>query len=144
MAIYMATTQISAKKTAAQLTEILASVGAQAVMTEYDENSEVKSVAFRLIRNEQVMNFSLPVRWTVVLKAMNKDKRTPGHLCRNDQARRVAWRQIFRWVQAQLALIEVGCVKVEEVFLPYLQIGKNGQTLFEKLEVSPQFLLKGE
>lgn len=47
-----------------------------------------------------------------------------------DKARRVAWRQIYRWVQAQLALVDTEMVKVEEVFFPYIQT-KNGHTLYE-------------
>jgi hypothetical protein len=42
----------------------------------------------------------------------------------------VAWRQILRWVQAQMALVETKMVKVEEVFLPYIQ-GPGGQTVYE-------------
>ena len=50
------------------------------------------------------------------------------------QAKRVSWRQILRWVEAQLALTYTNMVKVEEVFLPYIQVNVEGQTLFEKLE----------
>jgi hypothetical protein len=49
------------------------------------------------------------------------------------QAKRVAWRQILRWVEAQLALTETKMAKLHEVFMPYLIVDK-GQTIFEKLE----------
>src|SRR6266478_5746936 len=38
-----------------------------------------------------------------------------------EQAYRVAWRNILDWVQAQMALLEIGMAKIEEVFLPYMQ-----------------------
>ena len=50
------------------------------------------------------------------------------------QAKRVAWRQLLRWVEVQLAFTRTNMVKVEEVFLPYVQVNIDGQTLFEKLE----------
>ena len=44
-------------------------------------------------------------------------------------------RAVRDWVRAQLALIEAGCVQIEEVFLPYM-VGTNGQTLFEAFKAS--------
>ena len=50
-------------------------------------------------------------------------------------AKRVAWRQILRWVQAQLAMIDTGMVKSEEVFLPYAMVNaSDGQkTMYEAM-----------
>jgi hypothetical protein len=50
-----------------------------------------------------------------------------------DQAYRVAWRTILDWVQAQMALLEIGMAKMEEVFLPYMQ-DREGVTFFERME----------
>lgn len=50
-----------------------------------------------------------------------------------EQARRVAWRQLYRWVQAQVALIQTGMVKTQEVFMPYLRTS-TGQTVYELAE----------
>jgi hypothetical protein len=49
------------------------------------------------------------------------------------QAYRVAWRNILDWVQAQMALLEIGMAKMEEVFLPYMQ-DRQGLTFFERME----------
>lgn len=46
------------------------------------------------------------------------------------KARQVAWRQVFRWVQAQLAMVDTEMVTVDEVFFPYIQT-RNGQTVYE-------------
>ena len=50
-----------------------------------------------------------------------------------EQAYRVAWRNILDWVQAQMALLEIGMAKIEEVFLPYMQ-DREGVTLFERMQ----------
>jgi hypothetical protein len=61
-----------------------------------------------------------------------------------EQAERVAWRQLLRWVQAQLAMIDTGMVRTEEVFMPYIVVNAaTNQTLFERM-VETQFkMLEG-
>jgi len=36
-----------------------------------------------------------------------------------DQSRRVGWRIIRQWLEAQLAIVETQMVTIEQVFLPY-------------------------
>lgn len=50
-----------------------------------------------------------------------------------EQATRVAWANILMWVEAQMALLDIEMVKMEEVFLPYM-VNKQGKTLFEVME----------
>jgi hypothetical protein len=57
-----------------------------------------------------------------------------------EQAYRVAWRNILDWVQAQMALLEIGMAKMEEVFLPYMQ-DRQGVTFYERME-RQDFLLE--
>lgn len=49
-----------------------------------------------------------------------------------EQANRIGWRQILRWLQAQFALMEVGMVDIKEIFLPYCWNKK--QTFYELFE----------
>ena len=60
-----------------------------------------------------------------------------------EQAYRVAWRNILDWVQAQMALLEIGMAKIEEVFLPYMQ-DREGITFFERMEQRGFLLESGE
>jgi peroxiredoxin family protein len=57
-----------------------------------------------------------------------------------EQAERVAWRILKDWVEAQMALLDIEMVKMEEIFMPYI-VDQKGQTLYEKLE-QKQFLLE--
>jgi hypothetical protein len=139
--IFMATTKIPAVKTAGEVQAILSQSGmVKYIQTEYD-NGEIIGISFIVMSGERSIPFRLPVRWEPVLNAMQEDRRTPASLCKPDQARRVAWRQVLRWVQAQMALIEVGMVDIKEVFMPYLMVSEK-QTLFERLE-SQQWQFKG-
>ena len=50
-----------------------------------------------------------------------------------EQAYRVAWRNILDWVEAQMALLEIEMAKIEEIFLPYM-VNSTGETFFERME----------
>ena len=58
----------------------------------------------------------------------------------HDQAERVAWRICKSWLEAQITLINLEQAKMEEVFLPYLVVGKNNESLYEVMK-DKQFLL---
>lgn len=140
--IFMETTKIDSGKTAGQITACLSQYGAQAIMTEF-ENGEISSISFRIEIGQNPIHFKLPCRWQQIEAILQrKRKGKAGRYYRgtyrkydnSDQAKRIAWRQILRWVEAQLALVETSMVTMQEVFLPYVQINPKGQTLFEKIK----------
>jgi len=140
--IFMATTKISAEKTASEITTILSRSGlVKFIQLEYDAEIVV-GISFIIMVADRRIPFKLPARIEPVLQAMIKDKKTPRSLCYKDQARRVAWRQLLRWIQAQMAMVEIGMADIKEIFMPYL-IVSNGVTLYESLE-KKQFLIAYE
>lgn len=135
MKIFMETTKIDADETVAQIQKILGRYGASAVMTEY-LNGEIFSLCFKVFVNGVAIPFRMPCRHEILQKMMMgniKKFHTDTKKRIQEQARRVAWRQILRWIEAQMALVETGMVKIEEVFMPYIQFDIKGQTLFEKI-----------
>ena len=138
MNIFMETTKIPVSKTVGEIQSLLGQYGCSGVMVLYDKG-EVSAVAFEVMHldlNRKVA-FRLPCRWEPIFKELTGRQKRPrdgkeAELM--EQAKRVAWRQILRWVEAQLALVETKMVKVLEVFLPYIQTNLEGQTLFEKIE----------
>jgi hypothetical protein len=148
--LFMETTKIPVGQTVSQIQRILGEYGACAVMTEY-KDKEVTAVCFKVMFLDRDIPFRLPCRWEAVYKSIldRPRKRMLGSeevLAWQDQSKRIAWRQILRWVEAQMALVETNMVKVHEVFLPYIQCGINAkgeaQTLAEKFEnESSKFLL---
>lgn len=128
--LFMETTRIAAERTVVEIQQILAEHGATAILLDY-EAMKVSAVSFRYTADGQQIPFRLPCRWQSVETLLRKSGKRPA---RDDTyeswARRVAWRQILRWVEAQMALVETSMVKVHEVFFPYIQT-KTGQTIFE-------------
>lgn len=136
----METTKINPEKTVGEIQETLGKYGASAIRTDY-ERGEVVAVSFTIQINHDQIPFRLPCRWPAVLETLMariRGKRSQDYLNKKrdeytPQAKRIAWRQILRWVEAQLALVETGMVKIQEVFIPYMLMDK-GKTLYEKLE----------
>ncbi len=135
MSLYMETTKISAERTAQEIGTLLAQAGATAVLTEYGKDRKICGLAFKLQIGGGEVPFSLPARIEPVFKYLQK-QRTPMWRSKKEQedkiqAERVAWRQLLKWIQAQLAMIDTGMVQAGEVFMPYIQIAPN-KTLWEQ------------
>lgn len=132
MTLFMETTKVEAHKTIGQIQGVLASYGASAILVEY-EQGEATALSFKVKVGEQEIPFTLPCRWEAVYKILVARRKRPRNLKDvENQAKRIAWRGLLRWVEAQMAFIELGQVKIEQVFLPYAQM-EDGKTFFEKI-----------
>lgn len=140
--LFMETTKISESQTVGEIQGLLGENGASKILVEY-EKGNIEAVSFCLKVGDKDIPFRLPCRWRAVYNVII-GRMTKHRASRFDeyqaQAKRVAWRQILRWIEAQLALIETSMVSAEEVFLPYMTNGE-GQTLFETVK-NQQFQLE--
>lgn len=136
MPILNYTTKIAVARTVGQIQGILASAGAQSISIDYDEQGQPTAVTFLITVQEQLVNFRLPSRWHGVWAALKNDPNVPKRFKTEEQARRVAWRIVKDWVEAQLAIIEAGLAELAEVFLPYAVNPQSGQTLFQEFQAN--------
>jgi len=124
-----------------ELQQTLGTHGAKHISFEYGDDGKVQGLAFTIKVNDRFIPIKLPARVEkaqAVLKKQWEDgvishKRGKENTYGNEQAYRVAWRNILDWVLAQMALLEIGMAKMEEVFLPYMQ-DHEGVTFFEHME----------
>ena len=128
------------EETIAEINKLLRGFGVKSVLSEYDDDGNVKSMSFRMLIDGNNMCFRLPTEWQPVLNVFEKGY-APNSFRTEEQARRTAWRLVYHWIEAQLALVRVEMVKLQTIFLPYL-VNKDGNTLAECFEKNPQFLLK--
>lgn len=135
--LFMETAEISPERTISEIEGHLISHGAAAVLKEYTGGA-IEAVSFKMRTPAGDLPFRLPCRWQAIETILTKKARGKwNYSLSNDQkfrirekSKRVAWRQILRWILAQMALVETCMVTVEEVFFPYIQ-APSGQTLYE-------------
>lgn len=139
MALLNYTTKIDVEKTIGEIQRELGKHQAQSIKTDYDEGLIV-ALSFLMDVGGRKIGFKLPCDWRPVLEILKNDRKVSRSLCTQEQAVRVAWRIIKDWVEAQMALVDTAMVRTEEVFMPYM-VMKDGQTLAEKMQTNPQFLL---
>jgi hypothetical protein len=126
------TTKVPVSRTVSEVTQLLASHGASAVATMYDNGAAV-GLTFSLPTPAGEQVFRLPVIVEGVQRQLIEiSPSTPAGRRQSspEHAARVAWRQIKDWVEAQVAIIESGMATLEQVMLPYLQV-EPGRTLYE-------------
>lgn len=132
------TTSVSAAKSISEIEEILLEAGVTDFMKRADASTRrYIEVMFQIQTADGAVSYRLPVRMgnvaTMLADQYNREhsrtKRAP--LFFQDQAYDTAWRILRDWVDAQVELIRIGMVRVEEVFLPYMLMG-NGRTVYER------------
>jgi len=142
MAILNYSTTIDALRTVGEIEYILIKHGAKSILKDIEPDGSIGSLSFIVETPYGTMPIRLPVNIDPVLAVLIKEKQKKKSTIKatKEQAERVAWRILKDWVEAQMALIEIEMVKMEQVFLPYAVMGESGQTVFEKFE-SRQLLL---
>lgn len=141
MAIKNYTSDKPIERIFAELQHALGTHGAKHISFEYSDDGKIQGVAFTIKVHDRFIPIKLPARVEkaqAVLKkqweeGMISHKRGRENTYGYEQAYRVAWGNILDWVQAQMALLEIGMAKMEEVFLPYMQ-DREGVTFFERME----------
>lgn len=117
----MGTTNIDPVRTISEIQAYLVRMGATRIMNTY-EHGEAVALHFVLKVNNEEIPFELPARVDPIYRIIRGDGRGRTPQRDLEQAKRTAWRQIYRWIQAQLALVETGMAKADEVFMPYMQV----------------------
>ena len=133
--LFMETTEVPAERTAAEISAVLIQAGATQINTAY-ESGEIVGLRWTMrVPGGRELLFSMPARVDPIFQIFQKRRkyewdRKEKAADDRTKAKRVAWRQLLRWVQAQVAMIECGMAESAEVFFPYIQ-APSGQTLFE-------------
>jgi len=136
------TTTKKAIVSVAEITGELHGHGARKILQEFNDNGSIRSISFSINTPNGEQHFRLPANVDGVLHRLEKDN-APKQYRTKDQAEKTAWRILYDWVRAQMAILEAEMVSMDEVFLPYLITG-NDQTLFERYKQSQLSLTEGK
>ncbi len=134
LTLFMESTKKDPEQTVSEIQTLLKKMAIKDFLINYDDAGEIETVSFTIKKGDSKLPFRLPVDHRPLWKLAQQGE--TKYIRDEMQARRVAWRQIYRWIEAQTALIHTQMVTVEEVFLPYLLLNEN-ETVYDK------FLEKG-
>lgn len=141
------TTSIEPARTIAEIQEELVKHGAKSVLTNYGDEGKIESLSFSIQTPKGELGIKLPCDPKPVYKVLenqyNQGKISRGFIDEH-QALRVAWRIVLVWIKAQMAILETEMVKMEQIFLPYMVVSREGKTLFEKMAENSFQLPSGE
>src|SRR5215831_942993 len=110
--LFMGTTDVPAERTAGEIMRLLGKAGAKSIVMDY-ERGDVSGMRWKMAVDGRDAVFSMPVRVGPIFTVLQRQRPTAQRKLDNAdrdhaQAVRVAWRQLLRWIQAQLAFAETG------------------------------------
>lgn len=130
MAIKNYTAQKSVIVVAAEIEQNLIDNGAVEIRKDITDG-KITALKFIIPTRMGMIPIQLPVNVQGVLKVLETDKKTNRRVkVTFDQAEKTAWANLRDWINSQIALIRIGMVDMEQVFLPYV-VGPDGRTLYE-------------
>lgn len=130
MPILNYTTQVEPEKSIAEVTGLLTRFGARSITTEFDNDGFVSGISFIIMIEMRPLAIRLPVNVDGVYGTLRMAKGVPNRSKTQAQARRVAWRILKDWLEAQLALFQVGQAEAGQVLMPYA-VDSEGRTAYQ-------------
>jgi hypothetical protein len=137
--VFLGSTDVPASKSAAEILALLVRKGATQIVNDY---SAGRLTGMRFVFAGAA--YSLPVRTEKLYKRIARQKSgSSADKQRRDQeqAERIAWRQLLAWTKAQLAMIDLEMTEPAEVFLPYMIAGSKSETVYEMYQANGNKLL---
>lgn len=133
--LFMESTEVPADRSASEIVAELVKAGAKSINMDYGAGVITGLRWLMTVPGRGDVLYAMPARVEAVHKLLLK-RRRPGFLSDQDEqrlkdsARRIAWRQLLRWVQAQMAMVQCGMAESGEVFFPFVQ-APTGESVYE-------------
>lgn len=141
------TTEVPASRSIGEIMSMLQQGGAGAIMIENGPNREVTAISFYMQTTFGRIPFTIPANVPAVLATIgaqidaetavvnsrrNYKRKLPKNLADDKaHAERVAWRIAKDWLEAQLAIAEIGSAKFEQIMLPFATI--DGKSFYQRM-----------
>lgn len=133
------TTQIEADKTLGEITAMLMRAGARSIGTDFSEDGRVGAMTFTIKTPYGMRSFRMPVESKRVLAVLQKNAQPKYRTI--EQAERVAWRIVKDWLEAQLALVQLSLISIDQAMLGFMQIRDGRPETAYQLYASEQLAL---
>jgi hypothetical protein len=133
--ILMEYTDAPVSRSVEEIMAQLRDFGASQITTHYVDG-DIKGLRWVMKIQGLDQVFDMPARTEMVFKLL-RERAAAGRMTKDKEAKlhgranRIAWRQLLRWIEAQMAMIQTGMVHPGEVFLAYRLDPSSGKTLFQ-------------
>jgi hypothetical protein len=137
------TSSVPPERSVNHIEKTLVAHGAKNIMKTYTPEAKLGGLFFVISIEGTDRPFKVPARVDRVEKRLKEQVKKPhrGTMERiSEQAERTAWKLLADWVDIQMSLIDLDQAEFLEVFLPYVQTGRE-QTFFEKIKKDSMRLL---
>lgn len=128
------TTSIDVNKTLGEIQGMLSRARARSITVDYGADGQPTAVSFVVQTSFGERAFELPANVEAVWKKLT-DQYKRGQVQRRftmrEQAARVGWRIVRNWLEAQLAMIDVGMMNLEQVMLAHMLVGPEQRALYD-------------
>ena len=118
--------------TVGEIQALLADHGADKVMISY-ENKEPSAIAFQIEINGRMVPFRLSINAQGMLSVLKRGRGVARQYQTIEQAKRTAWKCVYDWVAAQVAMLEAAQSDAAQLFLGYA-ILPDGKTVYESVD----------
>lgn len=136
------TTKVPVMKTIMEIEYLLSKYGATDILKKY-KDGQVVAIMFRVNIKGQYYPYKLPLEEAkishIIRKAVEIGELPKSYLNDTERARKIGWRIIKDWIDAQMSLVAIELVELEEVLLPYMYDERNDETLYEKIKHNDGF-----
>ena len=132
--LHMETTQKTSAQSAADIIRVLNACEFVETIQQRISRGEMEGISFSIMLRGRSFQYQLKANPEGVFAVLQARARRPGQCVKThrESAARIAWRQLLRWVEAQVGIVECGAATPLEVFLPYCIIGPSGQTSYQR------------
>jgi hypothetical protein len=135
-AIHLEWTSISVNKTYSEIMDELIKIKTKGIYSEFDDDGNIIGMGFQVEVNGRLTPFKMPVDHKPLLEFARKNN--TRNKIDEAQARRTVWRQLLGWVKSQVAMIQTGTFKTEQVFLHCMMVNQE-QTVYDRAVEQGEF-----
>jgi hypothetical protein len=132
------TTSVPVDKTVGEITSILVRAGARSIQTDFNDHGRISGMNFVVRTGFGNRAFHVPVQSERVHKVLQQElahtrtHQSKAMLSSPEQAERVAWRILKDWLEAQMTLITLELITLDQAMLGFMQVrAGDNRTAYE-------------
>jgi hypothetical protein len=141
------TTEVAVDKTVGEITSILVRAGARSIQTDFNYDGHISGMSFVVKTNFGNRAFHVPVQSERVQKVLQREVEgmrthtSKAMLTSPEHAERVAWRILKDWLEAQMTLVTLQLIGLDQAMLGFMVVRQGDNRTAYELYADEQLAL---